>query len=182
MTMRVLPGPWSRFARNTEELFPFLTLRSNIPSPNLWLLTTDLVLVREVNRRRKDQKCEAIKVEDGNNWEDFYWPQDVRKSSPGPETGGETKLGGSTKALNVVETKSNTKESQRPSVSGSNHSITTVNTTVTGNNNSLSGGNVFGRDRSHRQDILNQPEPLFIVAFSVMLFAVFLALILLCIK
>ena len=130
--------------------------------------------------RRKDQKCEAIKVEDGNNWEKFYWPQNVRKSSPGPETGGETKLGGSTMASSVVvadkETKSNTKESKRPSVSGSNHSITTVNTTVTGNNNSLSGGNVFGRDRSHRQDILNQPEPLFIVAFSVMLFAVFLAL------
>ena len=26
-----------------------------------------------------DQKCEAVRVVDGTNWEDFYWPQDVRK-------------------------------------------------------------------------------------------------------
>ena len=28
----------------------------------------------------RKQKCEAIRVVGGNtNWEDFYWPQDVRK-------------------------------------------------------------------------------------------------------
>ena len=26
-----------------------------------------------------DQKCEAVRVVDGTNWEDYYWPQDVRK-------------------------------------------------------------------------------------------------------
>ena len=40
---------------------------------------SDLVLVREVNRKMTDQKCEAVRVVDGTNWEDFYWPQDIRK-------------------------------------------------------------------------------------------------------
>ena len=41
---------------------------------------SDLVLVRKVNRKMRDQKCEAVRVLGGNtNWEDFYWPQDVRK-------------------------------------------------------------------------------------------------------
>ena len=26
-----------------------------------------------------DQKCEAVRVVDGTNWEDYYWPLDVRK-------------------------------------------------------------------------------------------------------
>ena len=43
---------------------------------------SDLVLVRKVNLKMKerDQRCEAVRVVGGNtNWEDFYWPQDVRK-------------------------------------------------------------------------------------------------------
>ena len=40
---------------------------------------SDLVLVRKVNLKRIDQKCEAVRVLGGNaNWEGFYWPQDVR--------------------------------------------------------------------------------------------------------
>ena len=42
---------------------------------------SDLVLVRKVNLKMKDrdQRCEAVRVVGGNtNWEDFYWPQDVR--------------------------------------------------------------------------------------------------------
>ena len=40
---------------------------------------SDLVVVRKVNRKKRDQKCEAVRVLGGNtNWEDFYWPQDVR--------------------------------------------------------------------------------------------------------
>ena len=56
----------------------------------------------------KDQKCEAIKVEDDSAWKDFYWPQGGRKSSPGPktgrgpETGGETKSGGSTSYCSLL--------------------------------------------------------------------------------
>ena len=39
-----------------------------------------LVLVRKVNLKMRDQKCQAIRVLGGNtNWEDFYWPQDVRE-------------------------------------------------------------------------------------------------------
>ena len=34
--------------------------------------------VRKVNGRMKPQKCEAIRVVDGKNWEDFYWPQNVK--------------------------------------------------------------------------------------------------------
>ena len=41
---------------------------------------SDVVLVREVNRKMTDQKCEAVRVLGGaTNWEDYYWPQDVRK-------------------------------------------------------------------------------------------------------
>ena len=41
---------------------------------------SDLVLVRKVNQKMRDQKCEAVRVLGGNtNWEDFYWPQDVKK-------------------------------------------------------------------------------------------------------
>ena len=40
---------------------------------------SNLVLVRKVNLKMRDQKCEAIRVLGGNaNWEGFYWPQDVR--------------------------------------------------------------------------------------------------------
>ena len=41
---------------------------------------SDIVLVREANRKMTDQKCEAVRVLGGaTNWEDYYWPQDVRK-------------------------------------------------------------------------------------------------------
>ena len=41
---------------------------------------SDLFLVRKVNLKMRDQKCEAIRVVGGNtNWEDFYWPQDIRE-------------------------------------------------------------------------------------------------------
>ena len=41
---------------------------------------SDLFLVRKVNLKMRDQKCEAIRVLGGNaNWEGFYWPQDVRE-------------------------------------------------------------------------------------------------------
>ena len=37
--------------------------------------------VRKVNGRMKPQKCEAIRVVDGINWEDFYWPQSSELST-----------------------------------------------------------------------------------------------------
>ena len=41
---------------------------------------SNLVLVRKVNLKMRDQKCEAIRVLGGKTkWEDFYWPQDVRE-------------------------------------------------------------------------------------------------------
>ena len=41
---------------------------------------SNLFLVRNVNLKMRDQKCEAIRVLGGNTyWEDFYWPQDIRK-------------------------------------------------------------------------------------------------------
>ena len=41
---------------------------------------SDLVLVRKVNLKMRNQKCQAIRVLGANNtWENLYWPQDVRK-------------------------------------------------------------------------------------------------------
>ena len=37
--------------------------------------------VRKVNGRMKPQKCEAIRVDDGENWEDYFWPSKVVSSS-----------------------------------------------------------------------------------------------------
>ena len=37
--------------------------------------------VRKVNGRMKPQKCEAIRVVDGENWEDYIWPSKVVSSS-----------------------------------------------------------------------------------------------------
>ena len=37
--------------------------------------------VRKVNARMKPQKCEAIRVVDGENWEDYIWPSKVVSSS-----------------------------------------------------------------------------------------------------
>ena len=35
------------------------------------------LIVRKVNRRMKSQRCEAIRVVDGENWEDYIWPSKV---------------------------------------------------------------------------------------------------------
>ena len=32
-----------------------------------------------LNHVMRPQKCEAIRVVDGTNWEDFYWPQEVAR-------------------------------------------------------------------------------------------------------
>ena len=112
----------------------------------------------------KPQKCEAIRVVDGENWEDFYWPSKVVSSSEVDSSF--SKKSGSMTVMNLAEF-----YSQQPaSISGSNHTLTTIYTTVTGDGNNLSGGNAAGRDLSQHQDI-------YTVALIVVLVAVFFALI-----
>ena len=68
--------------------------------------------VRKVNRRMKPQKCEAIRVVDGENWEDYFWPSKVGSSS-------EVDSSFSKKSGNI-----------------------TVNTRIQGNGNYFLGGNI----------------------------------------
>ena len=57
-------------------------------------------------------------------------------------------------------------------VSGSNNRVTNIFNSVTGDDNSLPGGNAVGRDLGHRQEMWSHLGPLFAVAFFVLLFAV----------
>ena len=125
--------------------------------------------VRKLNERMKPQKCEVTRVVDGENLEDFIWPSKVVSSSFVDSSF--SKKSGSMTVMNLAEF-----YSQQPaSISGSNHTLTTIYTTVTGEHNNLSGGNAAGRDLS--QEMWNQLGPLFALAFFVLLLAVILAVI-----
>ena len=81
-------------------------------------------------------------------------------------------------ALAEKETKKKLAEIDSPqpaSVSGSHNRFTTIYNTVTGDDNSLPGGNAVGRDLSQRQEIWK-------CAFFSLLLAVFIAQIIFCLK
>ena len=85
----------------------------------------------------------------------------------------------------VKENKKNFAEFDSPqpgSVSGSNNRVTNIYNTVTGDDNSLPGGNAVGRDLGQRQEMWSQLGPLFALAFFVLLLAVFIAQIIVCLK
>ena len=60
---------------------------------------------------------------------------------------------------------------QPASVSGSHNRVTNIYNSVTGDDNSLPGGNAVGRDLSQRQEMWSQLGPLFAIAFFVLLLA-----------